>query len=91
MEENNYTVYAHKFPDGKYYIGLTKQDPDKRWNNGKKFWGIFRKNMKNLKTNIKNINIYQLLNNQIRDYFNYEEDRNFLNNLNNMNIFSCMY
>ena len=43
--------------------------------------------MKNLKTNIKNINIYQLLNNQIRDYFNYEEDRNFLNNLNNMNIF----
>ena len=32
--ENNYTVYAHKFPNGKYYIGLTKQNPIRRWNNG---------------------------------------------------------
>ena len=32
--ENNYTVYAHKFPNGKYYIGLTRQKPYRRWNNG---------------------------------------------------------
>lgn len=32
---NNYTVYAHKFPDNKYYIGITVQDVNKRWQNGK--------------------------------------------------------
>lgn len=31
---NNYSVYIHEFPDGKIYVGLTKQNPQKRWNNG---------------------------------------------------------
>lgn len=28
---DKYSVYCHKFPDGKVYIGLTKQDPVARW------------------------------------------------------------
>lgn len=28
---NNYTVYIHKFPNGKHYIGLTKMSTDRRW------------------------------------------------------------
>jgi len=35
MEEgNNYTLYKHIFPNGKSYIGITKQDPEKRWRKG---------------------------------------------------------
>lgn len=35
MEENNYNVYYHYNPaNGKYYIGITKQEPERRWNNG---------------------------------------------------------
>lgn len=29
--DNNYCVYAHKFPNDKYYIGLTRQKPECRW------------------------------------------------------------
>lgn len=29
--KNNYKVYAHIFPNGKKYVGLTKQDPAVRW------------------------------------------------------------
>lgn len=29
-----YTVYKHTAPNGKVYIGITKQKPEKRWNNG---------------------------------------------------------
>ena len=32
---NNYTVYEHVFPNGKRYIGITKQDPERRWAGGK--------------------------------------------------------
>ena len=39
-----YTLYGHISPKGKYYIGITKQKPEDRWNKGKnyrnqkKFW-----------------------------------------------------
>lgn len=35
MEEHNYKVYMHICPNGKKYIGITKQLPEKRWLNGK--------------------------------------------------------
>ena len=31
---NNYKVYIHKFPNGKAYIGITKQEPKIRWGGG---------------------------------------------------------
>lgn len=33
--ERSYYLYLHSFPDGKYYVGITSQQPEKRWNNGK--------------------------------------------------------
>lgn len=30
----SYYVYLHKFPNGKYYVGITRQEPKKRWANG---------------------------------------------------------
>lgn len=32
---NNYTVYKHTFPNGKCYIGITMQTPERRFMNGK--------------------------------------------------------
>lgn len=29
--DNNYSVYIHKFPNNKVYVGLTKQNPTTRW------------------------------------------------------------
>jgi group I intron endonuclease len=31
---NNYKVYIHKFPNGKAYIGITRQEPKVRWGGG---------------------------------------------------------
>ena len=31
---NNYTVYKHIFPNGKIYVGITCQKPERRWSNG---------------------------------------------------------
>jgi hypothetical protein len=31
MKNNNYSVYVHKFPNGKNYVGLTKQSVEARW------------------------------------------------------------
>ena len=31
MEKNNYCVYKHTFPNGKVYIGITRQKPEHRW------------------------------------------------------------
>ena len=34
--ENIYSVYAHKnLKNDKYYVGMTSQEPKRRWNNGK--------------------------------------------------------
>lgn len=32
--EKNYIVYMHIFPNQKVYIGITQQEPEKRWKNG---------------------------------------------------------
>lgn len=34
----NYLVYCHITPSGKRYIGITRQIPQKRWNNGKGYY-----------------------------------------------------
>ena len=34
-EKINYKVYVHMAPNGKRYYGITKQEVEKRWNNGK--------------------------------------------------------
>lgn len=31
MSENTWSVYRHTFPDGKVYIGKTKEAPEERW------------------------------------------------------------
>lgn len=37
-EERNYKVYIHTNKlNNKKYIGITKQDPERRWKNG---WGV---------------------------------------------------
>lgn len=33
--ENRYTVYMHRFPNSKVYIGITQKEPEKRWLNGR--------------------------------------------------------
>ena len=32
---DNYTVYMHRFPNGKVYIGITSKKPELRWMSGK--------------------------------------------------------
>lgn len=34
---NDYKVYIHIFPNQKVYIGVTRQKPEYRWRNGKKY------------------------------------------------------
>lgn len=33
--ENNYIVYMHTLFDGRKYVGITRQSPEKRWRNGR--------------------------------------------------------
>lgn len=33
--EEKYCVYMHTFPNGKRYVGITSQKPERRWRNGK--------------------------------------------------------
>lgn len=39
MPQNNYSVYKHTAPNGKVYIGITRQDVNKRWKNGAGYVG----------------------------------------------------
>ena len=36
---NNYKVYVHIFPNNKRYVGITKQEPQRRWQNGNGYKG----------------------------------------------------
>lgn len=42
MEERNYKVYMHTVPNGKKYVGITKQDVKKRWLCGRGYTGNSR-------------------------------------------------
>lgn len=37
MNARKYLVYIHTFPNGKVYIGMTGQRPEKRWQNGEHY------------------------------------------------------
>ena len=41
MEEKKYIVYKHTAPNGKVYIGITKQEIKERWKNGNGYKGAF--------------------------------------------------
>lgn len=53
-----YTVYCHIFPNGKKYIGITQQEPQRRWRDGKGYEGqavynaILKYGWKNIKHDI---------------------------------------
>ena len=53
-----YTVYCHTFPNGKKYIGITQQEPQRRWRDGKGYEGqavynaILKYGWKNIKHDI---------------------------------------
>ena len=38
-KNGDWIVYQHISPNGKSYIGITQQDPEKRWQNGKGYTG----------------------------------------------------
>lgn len=40
--DSTYSVYKHTFPNGKVYIGITSQKPEKRWDNGYGYLGKTR-------------------------------------------------
>lgn len=35
MKKDSYSVYAHITPNGKYYVGITRKNPNIRWKYGK--------------------------------------------------------
>lgn len=53
-----YIVYCHTFPNGKKYIGITQQEPQRRWRDGKGYEGqavynaILKYGWKNIKHDI---------------------------------------
>lgn len=66
MEECNYIVYKHTCPNNKVYIGITRQNINKRWNNGngyknnKHFYSAIKKyGWNNIKHEIIKENITQ--------------------------------
>ena len=61
MEEHNYTVYMHLFPNNKKYIGITKVKPHYRWgSNGRYHHNVYMMNaIKKYKwENVKHIILY---------------------------------
>lgn len=56
--KENYIVYKHTTPDGKVYIGMTGETPEKRWKNGGGYYeskfaeAIFRFGWQNIKHDI---------------------------------------
>lgn len=39
IDDTGYKVYKHTAPNGKVYIGITKQKPERRWQNGNHYKG----------------------------------------------------
>lgn len=58
----NYTVYMHRFPNGKVYIGITCQKPEYRWGQGSHYQNqplIFNAIVKYGWDNIKHIILFE--------------------------------
>lgn len=47
MNERGYCVYRHTSPVGKVYIGITRQNPKKRWQNGRGYLDSHNKHFYN--------------------------------------------
>ena len=61
---DNYTVYMHRFPNGKVYIGITSQKPEYRWGNGSHYKGqslVFNAILKYGWENIEHIILFERL------------------------------
>ena len=57
-----YTVYKHTAPNGKVYIGITRQKPKKRWRNGNGYKNnkyLYRAIRKYTWKNFKHENLYE--------------------------------
>ena len=60
--ENNYTVYMHKFPNNKVYIGITLQKPQYRWRRGGRYNDYMKQAISKYGwDNIKHIILYEHL------------------------------
>ena len=71
-----YTVYMHECPNGKKYIGITMQQPEERWNNGKNYGNnchftqaINKYGWKNIKHIILDANVTQEEANKLEMYY----------------------
>ena len=59
----NYTVYMHRFPNGKVYIGMTSKKPEDRWERGSGYrtQNVFKAILKYGWDNIEHIVLFDAL------------------------------
>lgn len=95
----DYSVYCHTFPNGKKYIGITKTNVEKRWNNGfgyssqpKMAKAINKYGWDNVKHEVLAVGLTKELANQLEQYYIAKYD-SFVNGYNSTiggdNILSC--
>ena len=96
---DDYSVYCHTFPNGKKYIGITKMDVKKRWDNGfgyssqpKIARAIAKFGWDNIKHEILAVGLTKELANQLEQYYIAKYD-SFVNGYNSTiggdNILTC--
>lgn len=85
---SEYCVYCHTFPNGKKYIGITKTNVERRWNNGhgydaqpKMQRAIMKYGWENVKHETLAIGLTQEIANQLEQYYiaKYDTIRNGYN------------
>ena len=63
MGENTYSVYMHRFPNKKVYIGMTSKKPEDRWENGRGYQtqNVYKAILKYGWENIEHIVLFRML------------------------------